>query len=86
MDKLWAQGESHRQLKKLRDYLYIAHQQLRKKLSAIGLVHPYHAQAGMCIWVDIGCDTAKLALQAHNEGWLVASPGLLFTSKCRDHQ
>ena len=78
MDKLWTQGESRRQLKKLQDYLYITHQQLRKKLSAIGLVYPEHTQAGMFIWVDVGCDTAKLALQAHNECWLVA-PGLLFT-------
>ena len=31
----------------------------------------------MFVWVDVGCDTAKLALKAHNEGWLVA-PGLLF--------
>ena len=78
MDKLWTQGESRRQLKKLQDYLYITHQQLRKKLSAIGLIYPEHTQAVIFIWVDVGCDTAKLALQARDEGWLVA-PGLLFT-------
>ena len=58
--------------------MYITHQQLRKKLSAIGLIYPEHTQAVIFIWVDVGCDTAKLALQARDEGWLVA-PGLLFT-------
>ena len=32
----------------------------------------------MVIWVDVECDTSEFALQAHDEGWLVA-PGLLFT-------
>lgn len=75
--KLWTHGESRRQLKKLQENLYNAHQNLREKLTAIQLEYPEHTQQGMFVWVDVGCDTAKLALKAHNEGWLVA-PGALF--------
>jgi len=78
LDKLWTHGENRRQLKKLQEHLYNAHQNLRKKLTAIQIEYPEYTQQGMFVWVDVGCDTAKLALQAHNEGWLVA-PGLLFT-------
>ncbi|WP_033426842.1 aminotransferase-like domain-containing protein [Psychrobacter lutiphocae] len=75
--KLWTHGESRRQLKKLQQHLYIAHQQLRQKLIAMELEYPEHTQAGMFVWIDVGCDTAKLALKAHNDGWLIA-PGQLF--------
>ncbi len=75
--KLWTHGESRRQLKKLQQHLYNAHQQLRAKLTGMGLVYPEHTQAGMFVWVDVGCDTAKMALQAHHDGWLIA-PGQLF--------
>lgn len=75
--KIWTHGESRRQLKKLQQHLYNAHQSLREKLTAMGFEYPEHTQQGMFVWVDVGCDTAKLALKAHNEGWLVAS-GLLF--------
>ena len=71
LDKLWTQGENRRQLKKLQEHLYNAHQNLRKKLTAIQLEYPEYMQQGMFVWVDVGCDTAKLALKAQNEGWLL---------------
>lgn len=75
--KLWTHGESRRQLKKLQDHLYEAHQWLRQKLTDMELVYPEHTQPGIFVWVDVGVNTAKLALKAHNDGWLVA-PGQLF--------
>lgn len=75
--RLWTQGEYRRQLKKVQQNLYAAHQKLRKALPNIGLVYPGHTQAGMFVWVDTGQDTAQLALAAHKNGWLVA-PGQLF--------
>ena len=75
--KLWTQGEYRRQLKKVHHHLYRAHQTLRKALPKIGLVYPEHTQPGLFVWVDVGQDTAPLALAAHKDGWLVA-PGQLF--------
>ncbi len=75
--RLWTQGEYRRQLKKVQQHLYAAHQKLRKALPKIGLVYPEHTQAGMFVWVDAGQDTAQLALDAYKDGWLVA-PGQLF--------
>ncbi|WP_230661154.1 aminotransferase-like domain-containing protein [Psychrobacter sp. I-STPA10] len=75
--RLWTHGEYRRQIKKVQERLYQAHQHLRQKLPTIGLDYPEHAHAGMFIWVDTHQDTAPLALQAHQDGWLVA-PGQLF--------
>ncbi|MGP5631994.1 aminotransferase-like domain-containing protein [Psychrobacter celer] len=75
--KLWTQGEYRRQLKKVQQYLYTAHQKMRKALPKIGLVYPEHTQAGIFVWVDTGQDTSQLALDAYKDGWLVA-PGQMF--------
>lgn len=75
--RLWTHGEYRRQIKKVQQYLYAAHQWLREALPKIGLVYPEHTQVGIFIWVDIGQDTGQLALDAYKEGWLVA-PGQLF--------
>lgn len=75
--KLWTQGEYRRQLKKIQQNLYAAHQSLRQSLPSIGIVYPKHTQAGLFIWADTGQDTAQLALDAYKGGWLIA-PGQLF--------
>ena len=80
--RLWTHGEYRRQIKKVQERLYQAHQHLREQLPTIGLEYPEHAHAGMFIWLDTHQDTAPLALQAHQEGWLVA-PEMLFTPKAQ---
>ena len=81
--RLWTQGEYRRQLKKVQQKLYAAHQRMRKALPEIGLVYPEHTQAGIFVWVDTGQDTGQLALDAYKEGWLVA-PGQLFHPHARE--
>lgn len=80
--KLWTQGVYRRQLRKVHQNLYLAHQRLRVELAKIGLNYSEHTQPGLFVWVDCKVDTAKLALKAFEEGWLVA-PGQLFHP---DHQ
>ena len=75
--RLWTHGEYRRQIKKVQQHLYAAHQRMRKALPKIGLVYPEHAQAGIFLWLDTGIDTGPLALAAYQDGWLVA-PGQLF--------
>lgn len=75
--RLWTHGEYRRQIKKVQQNLYLAHQRLREALPKIGLEYPEHTQAGIFIWVDTKQDTGQLALDAYKEGWLVA-PGHLF--------
>ena len=75
--RLWTHGEYRRQIKKVQQHLYAAHQRMRKALPKIGLVYPEHAQAGIFLWLDTGMDTGPLALAAYQDGWLVA-PGQLF--------
>lgn len=74
---LWTHGEYRRQIKKVHQHLYMAHERMRKALPKVGLVYPEHTQAGIFVWVDTGQDTGQLALDAYKEGWLVA-PGQLF--------
>ncbi len=81
--KLWTQGEYRRQLKKVQQNLYEAHQSLRHSLPSIGIAYPKHTQAGMFVWADTGRDTAQLALSAYKDGWLVA-PGQLFNPNMQD--
>ena len=81
--KLWTQGEYRRQLKKVQQNLYDAHQRLRQSLPSIGIIYPKDTQAGMFVWADTGQDTAQLALSAYKEGWLVA-PGQLFNPTMQD--
>ena len=81
--RLWTQGEYRRQLKKVQQNLYEAHQSLRHSLPSIGIVYPKHTQAGLFTWVDTGQDTAPLALSAYKDGWLVA-PGQLFNPNMQD--
>lgn len=81
--RLWIQGEYRRQLKKVQQNLYAAHQKLRQVLPSIGIAYPRHAQAGMFVWVDTGLDTAQLALDAYKEGWLVA-PGRVFNPEMQE--
>lgn len=76
---LWTHGEYRRQIKKVHQHLYMAHERMREALPKIGLVYPEHTQAGIFVWVDTGQDTGQLALEAYKEGWLVA-PGQLFHS------
>lgn len=75
--RLWTHGEYRRQLKRVQQHLYVAHQRMRQALPNIGLVYPEHTQAGIFVWVNTGQDTGRLALDAYKEGWLVA-PGQLF--------
>ena len=75
--RLWTHGEYRRQIKKVQQHLYAAHQRMRKALPKIGLVYPEHTQAGIFLWLDTGIDTGPLALAAYQDGWLVA-PGQLF--------
>lgn len=75
--KLWTQGEYKRQLKKVQQKLYIAHQDMREALSKISLTYPKHTNLGIFVWIDTGVDSGKLALEAYKDGWLVA-PGQLF--------
>ena len=74
---LWTHGEYRRQIKKVHQHLYDAHERMRKALPKIGLVYPEHTQAGIFVWVDTQQDTSQLALDAYSDGWLVA-PGQLF--------
>ena len=80
--RLWTHGEYRRQIKKVQEKLYAAHQQLRIALPAIGLIYPEHTQAGLFVWVDTKTDTALLAMAAYEAGWLVA-PGQLFYPDAR---
>lgn len=80
--RLWTHGEYRRQIKKVQQQLYTAHERLREALPNIGLVYPEHTQAGIFVWVDTGQDTGELALDAYKEGWLVA-PGQLFYPDAR---
>lgn len=75
--KLWTQGEYKRQLKKVQQKLYIAHQDMREALSKISLTYPKHTNLGIFVWIDTGVDSGRLALEAYKDGWLVA-PGQLF--------
>ena len=75
--RLWTHGEYRRQIKKVQQHLYAAHQRMREALPKFGLVYPEHAQAGIFLWLDTGIDTGPLALAAYKDGWLVA-PGQLF--------
>ena len=79
---LWTHGEYRRQIKKVHQHLYGAHQRLRRALPEIGLVYPEHTQAGLFVWVDVQQDTSQLALDAYKDGWLVA-PGQLFYPDAR---
>lgn len=74
---LWTHGEYRRQIKKVQQRIYNAHEKMREALPKIGLIYPEHTQAGLFVWVDTGQDTGSLALQAYKDGWLVA-PGQLF--------
>jgi len=74
---LWTHGEYRRQIKKVQQQLYRAHERMRIALPKIGLVYPEHTQAGLFVWVDTHQDTSQLALDAYSDGWLVA-PGHLF--------
>lgn len=76
--KIWLDGDYRRHLKKLRDRLYDTHMQLRTTLPNIGIAYPKHANTGLFLWVDVGVDTSKLALDAYQENWLIAS-GQLFS-------
>ncbi|MGM8870494.1 PLP-dependent aminotransferase family protein [Psychrobacter sp. 2Y5] len=80
--RLWTHGEYRRQIKKVQQQLYAAHQRLRSALPKIGITYPEHTQAGLFVWVDTGQDTSQLALDAYQEGWLVA-PGQLFYPDAR---
>ena len=80
--RLWTHGEYRRQIKKVQQYIYEAHEKLREALPKIGLVYPENTQAGLFVWVDTGQDTGQLALDAYKEGWLVA-PGQLFYPDAR---
>jgi DNA-binding transcriptional MocR family regulator len=53
---------------------------MKTALPEIGLTYPEHAQEGVFLWIDTGVDTNALALEAKNDGWLVA-PGSLFSPK-----
>lgn len=79
---LWTHGEYRRQIKKVQQHLYAAHERMRAALPKIGLVYPEHTKVGMFVWVDAGQDTGPLALDAYKEGWLVA-PGQLFYPDAR---
>lgn len=81
--RLWTQGEYRRQLKKVQQNLYSAHQKLRQALPSIGIAYPKHTQAGMFLWVDTGQDTAQLALDAYKDEWLVA-PGRVFNPNMQE--
>ena len=78
--RLWTQGEYRRQLKKVQQQLYLAHQVMRDALSKIGISYPEHANHGIFVWIDTGVDSGKLALEAYKDGWLVA-PGQLFNPR-----
>lgn len=75
--RLWTHGEYRRQIKKVQQLIYAAHERLRKALPKIGLIYPEHTQSGLFVWLDTKQDTGSLALDAYKEGWLVA-PGQLF--------
>ena len=75
--RLWTQGEYRRQLKKVQQKLYTAHQDMRDALSKIGLTYPEHTNPGIFVWIYTAVDSGKLALDAYKDGWLVA-PGQLF--------
>ncbi|MDN5565282.1 MAG: PLP-dependent aminotransferase family protein [Psychrobacter sp.] len=81
--RLWTQGEYRRQLKKVQQNLYEAHQNLRQSLPSIGIIYPKHTQVGLFVWADTGRDTAQLALSAYKDGWLVA-PGQLFNPSMQE--
>lgn len=76
--RLWTQGEYRRQLRKVHQKLYIAHQDMRDALSKIGITYPEHTNPGIFVWIDTGVDSGKLTLEAYKDGWLVA-PGQLFS-------
>ncbi|MFC6205258.1 PLP-dependent aminotransferase family protein [Psychrobacter urativorans] len=80
--KLWTQGEYRRQLRKVQQKLYLAHQHMREALSIIGLSYPEHTHPGIFVWLDTGADSGKLAMDAYKDGWLVA-PGQLFNPRAQ---
>lgn len=75
--KVWTHGEYRRQLKKVQQRLYLAHQYMRDALFKIGITYPEHANPGIFIWINTTVDSGQLALDAYKDGWLVA-PGQLF--------
>ena len=78
--RLLVDGQHRRHLDKLRTRLANAHAYMKTALPEIGLEYPEHAQEGVFLWVNTGVDTNALALEAKNDGWLVA-PGSLFSPK-----
>lgn len=78
--RLLVDGQHRRHLDKLRTRIANAHNYMKKALPEVGLVYPEHAQEGVFLWIDAGVDINALALEAKNDGWLVA-PGSLFSPK-----
>lgn len=67
----------HKHVTNLQTRLGKAHRHLRQQLGAFGL-SACSDNGGLFVWVDVGVDSAELALAAHRDGWLVA-PGSLFS-------
>lgn len=81
IDEIWRSSDYGKHIRQMRGRLAQEHQQLMGWLIAFGLINEGSAihPMSMFVWLDVGLDSAELALQAHKEDWHVA-PGHLFSA------
>ena len=75
---VWQDPAYARHISSLQQRIAKAHHRLIKRLDKLGLAPHPQCQPSLFIWVDVGVNTADLALAAHQDGWLVA-PSHLFS-------
>lgn len=75
---IWQDSAYNKHLNRMQKRLANAHAELLKSLQKHGFTPPHNSNPCLFLWLDVGVDSAELALQAHKEGWLVA-PSHLFS-------
>ncbi|MBS9779881.1 MAG: PLP-dependent aminotransferase family protein, partial [Moraxellaceae bacterium] len=79
---IWQQPEFYKHISRVQSRLIKAHNDLLKRLRSHGFTTPIDNNPCLFVWLDVGVDTAELALHAHKAGWLVA-PSHLFSPTAR---
>lgn len=76
--KIWLDPHYSRHLEDMKQRLVKKHEQLKSALQKIGLDYPEATNKGIFIWLDTKLDTTQMAIEAREEGFLLA-PGYLFS-------
>lgn len=76
--KIWLNPNYKKHIDKMKIKLAKKHEKLRVELGNIGIEYPEDCNIGIFIWIDTKLETTKMALEASNEGFLLA-PGYLFS-------